>query len=103
MLDQFVDAYIHRADPVLARRYSFGDALTRLNGEIAAVAGQERPGSGPDVEYKVTQEQVRGDSATFELELQIRSAGNQAFTRDLLITGAKIQGEWKVVDYLFLK
>ncbi len=103
MLDHFVDAYVRHADPVMARQYASGDALTRLDGEIAAVAGQERPASGPDVEFKVTQEQLREDSATFELELNIRASEGAGFTRDLMITGAKIQGEWKVVDYLFLK
>lgn len=103
LLDKFVDAYIRNANPAAAKQYASGDAVLRLDAEIAAVSGQARPSAGPDVEFKIANEQSASDTATFELELKISSAGNPAFTRDLLITTAHANGEWKVVDYLFLK
>src|SRR5882724_5606325 len=75
LLNSFVDAYIHHADPKAAQEWAAGEALTKLQGEIAAVSGQERPAAGPDVDFSIVDERFAHDSVTFELELKISSSG----------------------------
>ncbi len=105
VLNQFIATYLQEANPRAALSVTTGLAEEKLREEIKQIQGMEaeRRENLPKIRVTILKEQAETDTVDFIISVNVEAAKEMSFSRELAISAKNIQGQWKIINFDFLK
>jgi len=100
-VEEFIDQHYVHINLKKAKEFSVGLALHKINEEIRLTAGQVIDASTrkPKVYYRLLEEKVGKQRASFIYQGTIRVEDAPEFKRRWIITARKAKGAWRVSNF----